>query len=431
MRWALSQPDHVVSVAEAFAEIDGAYYAIGTEKPITDAWQGMLVKTDIGRVLENVCEAMNHELGVAFDEHLGTDTDSWRRIDLFAVVRRVVAQAASRFTVGLPLCRNVEYLDTCLQVVDALIINAGVTGSLPTLLRPVIGMLSGLPVKLGCRRLLKFLTPVFRKRIETMGLGQEEPQDHLQMMLRYAAKERAHELADFDLLAKRVAVANFGSMHQTALQVTNVLLNILGSDAEFHTIATLRSEVSQILSDDGADDSKLRWTKAQVAQMVQADSVARETMRLNSFGGRAIFRKVVRAGGVVTNEGVLLPNGSMFSFLSQPAHLDEASYEDAERYDPFRFSRTRDVATAGDEGMDKTSFVTTSAEFLPFGHGRHACPGRFLIDFELKMIIAYVLRNYDIKFPEEYGGKRPENRWVTEAFFPPDGAEIMIKRRTA
>ena len=77
------------------------------------------------------------------------------------------------------------------------------------------------------------------------------------------------------------------------------------------------------------------------------------------------------------------------------------------------------------------SFLTTSADFLPFGHGKHACPGRFLIDFELKMIIAYVLMNYDVKFPDVYGGKRPANRWLAEAYLPPDDAKILVKRRKA
>lgn len=444
LRWATAQPDDVISVAEAFVEIDGAHYALGTEQPVLDDWQGKLVKTEMSKVLENLCAAMNDELGVAFDEHFGTDVESWRRIDLLPVVRRVVAQASSRFTVGLPMCRNAEYLDTNLRSLDALVMNAGVASGSPAVLQPILGRLSGLPVRLACRKLQKILTPLFRERIQALtstdhaASGADEPSTHLQMMIRFAAKERPHELGDFSLLAKRVLIANFGSMHQTSLQVTNMLLNILGSDEEFHTIAALRSEITQVLGGGGDKNKEAEgeeaWTKAKVAQLVQADSVARETLRLHSFGGRAVMRKVVAPGGVVTDEGVALPRGAMFSFLSQPAHVDEGSYEDAEKYDPFRFSRARRDVVAGEgkggvAGGAKTSFVTTSAEHLPFGHGRHACPGRFLIDFELKMIIAYVLRNYDIKFPEEYGGKRPENPWVTEALFTPAGAAIMVRRR--
>lgn len=241
------------------------------------------------------------------------------------------------------------------------------------------------------------------------------------MMLRYAQKKRPDELYDLNNIATRLTAANFGSMHQTSIQTTNMLLNILGSDAEYNTVAALRDEAAQILGSD------TEWTKGKVSKMVKADSVARETIRLHSFGGRAVFRKVI-ADGVTTDGGLELPKGVQFSFLSQQAHVDGAAYEDPLKYDPFRFSRAREGDDAAQTGSQ--SFVSTGPHYLGFGHGRHACPGRFLIDFELKMIIAYVLQNYDVKFPEEYGGQRPPNRWMAEAVVPPDGVKVLVKRRT-
>ncbi|KAF5860355.1 hypothetical protein ETB97_001716 [Aspergillus alliaceus] len=63
-------------------------------------------------------------------------------------------------------------------------------------------------------------------------------------------------------------------------------------------------------------------------------------------------------------------------------------------------------------------FVATSPDYLPFGHGDHACSGHFLVDFELKMIVAYILKHYDLGFPREYNGKRPSNRQVAELQAP-------------
>jgi hypothetical protein len=105
MRWVMKQPDAVLSVSDAFAEFDQADYSLGHSKYILDAWQGLLVKTELNVVLENIVAAMNEELGVAFDKYFGTDEDNWRTIDLLETTRMVVAQAGSRFTVGLPLCK--------------------------------------------------------------------------------------------------------------------------------------------------------------------------------------------------------------------------------------------------------------------------------------------------------------------------------------
>ena len=307
--------------------------------------------------------------------------------------------------------------------------NAGVTGACPSFLRPIVGTIFELSILQYLKKMKKWFLPLWEERLKTLEFDRddpnhEEPQDQVQMMLRFAQKERPNELHDYDLILRRLAANNFGSMHQTSLQVTNLILNVLGSDAEFNTIAVLRDEVDRIIS---SDDSEL-WTKAKVNQMTRSDSVGRETLRLQSFGGRAIFRKVM-TNDFKTEDGYHLSKGTILSFLSQPAHLDAEVVDDPAKFDPFRFSRIREIAATNDEKVPPVSLVSTGPDFLPFGHGKHACPGRFLIDFELKMILAYVLRNYDIEFPESYNGQRPPNVWVTEALFPPNGAKIRVKRR--
>ncbi|KAL4922599.1 cytochrome P450 [Aspergillus aurantiobrunneus] len=386
----------------------------------------MLVKDELNMVLENIVAGLNEELGVAFDAQFGVDEENWKTIDLLDTIRRVVAQAASRFTVGLPLCRNEQYLNDCFDAIDGCIITAGVIGGTPIVLRPLLGPLVGLKARLANRRLRKHFEPLYRERLATLQYARDdpshvEPQDHLQMMLRFAQRERPHELYDLKNIATRLTTANFGSMHQTSIQVTNMLLNIMGSDAEYNTIAVLRDEVAHILGVD------TQWTKAKVSKMTKADSVARETLRCHSFGGRAGFRRVM-VDGVRTDAGLELPKGTLFSFMSQGAHVDEESYADPLKYDPFRFSRSREAATDASK-TGSQSFVSTGPSYLGFGHGKHACPGRFLIDFELKMIIAYVLTRYDVKFPEEYGNRRPANRWMTEAVVPPEGVKVLVKRR--
>lgn len=275
----------------------------------------------------------------------------------------------------------------------------------------------------------KWFLQLWKQRLETLAFDcddpdHEEPQDQVQMIIRYAQRERQHELHDYDIMLGRLAASNAGSMHLTQFQVTNLILNVLGSDAEFNTIAVLRDEIDRIL---GQDESA-EWTKAKVNQMTRVDSAGRETLRLHSFGARAGFRKVMTSN-FKTPDGYHLPKGTLLSFLSQPAHVDAEIFDEPLKFDPFRFSRLRELAASRDERAPPVTLVSTSPEFLPFGHGKHACPGRFLIDFEFKMILAYVLRNYDIAFPNEYNGQRPPNVWLAEAVFPPEGAKIMVKRR--
>lgn len=133
---------------------------------------------------------------------------------------------------------------------------------------------------------------------------------------------------------------------------------------------------------------------------------------------------MVMVDGFTTPEGHDLPKGTIISFMSHMAQTDDETFEDPYKFDPWRFSRVREAAAKKD-GSETVSgagvtFVSTGPNHLPFGHGKHACPGRFLVDFELKMIISYLLTHYDLEFGEEYGGKRPPNRWLAEAILPPD-----------
>lgn len=77
--------------------------------------------------------------------------------------------------------------------------------------------------------------------------------------------------------------------------------------------------------------------------------------------------------------------------------LDPAVFPDAARFDPLRFYRLR---TAPGADPSAHQFATVSEDALNFGWGRHACPGRFFAANEIKMVVAAVLLEWDVKMPE-------------------------------
>lgn len=439
MRWVNSQPKHRLSVSEGMAEVDQAQWCLGHTGPVLDGWQGMLVKTDLNRALEGLCAALDDELTLAFDTHFGTDTTTWREIDLRDAMSKVIAQASARFTVGLPLCHNEDYLKTVLLINDILITTAGITSAMPSILRPVVGTILGLPMRFMIHRISQWLVPLWKQRVHLqVAQGGDKghaklPQDHIQMMARYAVRERPGEVEDYGLIVRRLCAQNFGAVHQTTIQASNLLLNVLASDTKYNTISVLREESIRVLNSPSTDPSDnenaatQRWTKARVRSMVFADSASRETLRLHSFANRALIRKVI-SDGVSTPDGHSLPRGSLVSFLSWPTHTNPDAHADPLTYDPFRFAR--DVVTSeGGQAKKTQSFVTTAPDYLSFGHGKHACPGRFIVDFELKMIIAHVFGYYDVRFPEVYHGERPANQWHLEATLPPLGVRVCVRRK--
>jgi hypothetical protein len=105
LRWLAAQPDSILSQPEAFVEIDQAAHTIPNVKIVADPWQGMMVKRDMNAIIEKLVVALDDELRFAFEQRFGTETEQWTEITLYGTMKKLVAQASSRFTVGLPLCK--------------------------------------------------------------------------------------------------------------------------------------------------------------------------------------------------------------------------------------------------------------------------------------------------------------------------------------
>lgn len=255
------------------------------------------------------------------------------------------------------------------------------------------------------------------------------------MMLRFAQKERPHELASAHTMATRLCIANSSAIHQTSYAVTNVLLDLVAADGEFGTMASLRDELAHVFGPaehhgGGARATAAQWTKANIQNLRRADSVCCESLRLHTFPQRFMPRRV-QSDDLETPGGHHLPRGTVVTFFSGPVHRDAEHYADPLKYDPWRFSRQRekDGGAGAGVGAEGLSLVSLSSAFYSFGRGRHACSGRALVDYELKMIIAYLVLNYDLRLPDKCGGCRPRNAWAAEVQFPPEGQTILVRRR--
>ncbi len=54
-----------------------------------------------------------------------------------------------------------------------------------------------------------------------------------------------------------------------------------------------------------------------------------------------------------------------------------------------------------------------------------ASPGRFFVAHELKMVLAFLFQNYDIKPLAE----RPKPMWIGQTIIPPLDIKIEVRRR--
>lgn len=122
-------------------------------------------------------------------------------------------------------------------------------------------------------------------------------------------------------------------------------------------------------------------------------------------------------------DGTYLPKGTHIGVPASAIHLSDTYYQDAGKFDGFRFSRMRDQP--GFEA--KYQAISVSDDYLPFGHGQHACPGRFFAINELKVLLGYIICNYEFKTAD---GKRPENWYSGISCIPPISTQLLFRKRT-
>ena len=127
---------------------------------------------------------------------------------------------------------------------------------------------------------------------------------------------------------------------------------------------------------------------------------------------------------VTLTDGTFLPKGAFVTATAFATHQDSANYADPTEFKPFRYSDMRSQDSG--EAL-KHQMTNTSADYLAFGHGRHACPGRFFAVNELKAMMAYVVMNYDVK--AEVEGVRPENVYFGTRLIPSPTAKVLFRKR--
>ncbi|KAL7625074.1 hypothetical protein AAE478_004288 [Parahypoxylon ruwenzoriense] len=448
LQWLVDQPDSEVDLHEQVVESLQLDFTVLDPQLIHNPVHQKLISTILTRETGNLVPALLDETRFSVDNLWGTDTDGFREICVYDLMRRIIGQATNRVFVGLPLCRNSELLDAGLAYAQDVPMSSTFLRFTWKPLRPLAALFLTLPNRIHTRRFYRIMRPEVVRRLREYDARRAdpetraadgEPNDFLQWSIRQAKSLGDPYLSAPDTLAGRVLLLNFASIHTSSFAITHAILDLACSRQEYFD--ELRAEIVAVLAEHGG-----QWNKRALASMEKLDSVMRESQRINSFVTVATSRTVVKKDGIDTPSGVHIPRGTIVCAPSYPVFHDPAVYPEPEVFKPFRFAEKRSATAAaaagekeGEQGEKSSSssssssyvqrarqaFATTSPEYTAFGHGRHACPGRFFASSELKLMLAYIVMNYDF----ELQSKRPENFWFGMNRIPPMKATIRVRRR--
>ncbi|KAH9914911.1 cytochrome P450 [Epithele typhae] len=404
------RPDDEVSFVEGAEEGLQTKHTIGTSW-LNDPYHVDIIREKLTRTLPAVLPAIVDELMLAVPEHIPAASDEWVPVHTFKAMQKIVSRASNRVFVGLPVCRNEEFLDLAIKYTLDITSDRARMKKYPGFLKGVVGAFTS-DARKTHRRAADILEPLITERLAKMQeLGDEwteKPNDMLTWILEQAIPRGSST----DQIVQRVLFVNFAAIHTSSNSVTHVLYSLA---ADPSLVAVLRAEVEPIVAAEG-------WSKAALGKMWKVDSLLRESQRVNGIGLLSITRKVLK--DVTLPDGTFLPAGTLVHAALYPTHRESSVYgATADEFDPWRFARMREAAGEG----TKHQYVNTSTDYLPFGHGRHACPGRFFAANELKALVAFLVLHYDMKIPGD--GPRPSDVYFAEHVLPDPTARVLFRKR--
>ncbi|KAJ7814743.1 cytochrome P450 [Mycena olivaceomarginata] len=310
------------------------------------------------------------------ESELRFEKSNWVAVPALKTVLRIVSHE-HRLFVGVELfCRRRDE-------------RAGVINLFPNVLKPLVGPMFS-PLPRGMARAKKHLVPMIEERLkveEEYGKDWEgRPNDLISWLLEHATGEER----TVSNLIQRILMINFVAIHTTANSFTQALYH-LAAAPEY-------------------PPSSMGWSKAAMGKCVKLDSFLRESQRFNGTSAVNMNRMVTNPAGFTFSDGTHLPRGSFIAAATYATHHDDAHYANADTFDGFRFGGQK----------ARSSGWSRQIQFLSFGLGKHACPGRFFAVTELK--------NYDVKLERE--GVLPPSEWFGTTCGANRSANVLLRKRT-
>ncbi|PYI10664.1 ent-kaurene oxidase [Aspergillus sclerotiicarbonarius CBS 121057] len=367
--------------------------------------------------LVTIMPQLQQELGFALEAELSQcRTDEWVSVNVQDLMARLVGRLSARVLAGPDLCRNEEWLSASVQHSGHAFATSMTLRMIPGWMRPVIAPLIPFYWRarsdLATAKRLAGALVELRRAVEAQeGDTYVKPNDLLQWMM--------DEAGEYDgsphKLAHRLLFVSDASVLTTGILTTHFLLDLC---AHPQYVKPLLAEITSVLREGG------NFQRTMVHKMVHLDSFLKECQRMNPTF-LMTFDRVLKAP-MTLSDGTKLPKDTHIAMPTDAMLYDQAYLPgggDPNSFDPFRYARLRQKQ----ENSHRYQLAMTDSTSLPFGHGKHACPGRFFASSEAKLLLCNLLLRYEIRLPD--GQERPRNLLVAENLVPDPAARLLFRKR--
>jgi hypothetical protein len=269
-----SIPDSELSFSEGvYHNMEGKYTTIGHR----GNGPSVVAKSVKAHLVSNIARTLGglkDEADFAIPSCIG-ECNEWTPIQLHPKILRIIALLSGRTFVGLPLCRNEEWIDATINyTVDAVMAVAPVKDIYP-LLRPFVAPRLPEVRRIQQHRIngARLLEPILVERLENLKVpGFKPPTD----MIQFIIQSSGGKAGDILFQCHMQMTISMAAIHTTAMNMTQVMYN-LALYPEYQE--PLRKELEEVLA---AYNGIL--TNAGMAKLKMMDSFLRESQRMYPSG---------------------------------------------------------------------------------------------------------------------------------------------------
>ncbi|KAI2697753.1 hypothetical protein CBS147332_8736 [Penicillium roqueforti] len=371
-----------------------------------------IVRTSLTQALGSISLRLSKETGAILKESLPA-TDEWKPYYLAHKIPYMVARLSSLIFVGETISHDDEWIDVSVNyAIDAFMAMRDLR-EWPSILHPVVHWF--LPSTRKLRTHLEMARSIINREIDRRALIRagklpaDDPPRGPDALDWFRETAEIRNNLTFDQSCAQVGLA-LAAIHTTSNLLTNVMYD-LAAYPEY--IQPLRDEILAVAAEDGV------LKKTSLLKLKLMDSVMKESQRTNPLSLTSMNRLALKQ--IVLSDGTVIPKGANM-FVSTKTLEDDNIYPNAGTYDGYRFYNKRQQP--GNE--HKHQFVATTSEHFVFGHGVHACPGRFFAANETKIMFLHLLLKYDWKL--QSGGRPPNIENGVESITDPR-VQILFRSR--
>lgn len=166
IKWLTTQPESILSVYKVRDERHAfKYLSNSIEHNVTIKFLDNIVGRCLTKSLHRIQADMHDEIRASVDDTMGLD-DEWHEVNLQQTMKTVADRTGSRALFGLPLCRDQTFLRNMDRFIVLMGLGMVVVGQTPWFIRPVIGAMVNLPLRIYKARILRILVPLVKARMQ-------------------------------------------------------------------------------------------------------------------------------------------------------------------------------------------------------------------------------------------------------------------------